>query len=358
MPAASERMRAAYITRGVMSTAAIEGNTLTEDQVERRLAGQLKLPPSQEYLGREIDNLQRAYDRIAAGLDDNERRDLTEAEIIEFNQIILEGLELSPEVKPGQYASKPHGVGTYRAPSPEAIRELMPRFFEWINGDEWFTDLGSPLATQILRAILAHLYLAWIHPFGDGNGRTARMVEADILARSGVPAISYHLLSTHYNQTRTEYYRVLAQTSATPGGDPLAFVAYALQGLVDGLRQQIAEIKQQHREVMWRDFVHDQFRGEDTEKFQRLRRLAIDLAEQEGPVSKTDLWLLTRRVAQAYQGKTEKTLTRDIRELTTRGLIIRKGSGYVANLDQLNFFVAPARKQPVRKPAKRKATAA
>ena len=47
MPEVAERLRMAYVARGVMSTAAIEGNTLTEEQVERRIAGRLELPPSQ-----------------------------------------------------------------------------------------------------------------------------------------------------------------------------------------------------------------------------------------------------------------------------------------------------------------------
>jgi Fic family protein len=41
----------------------------------------------------------------------------------------------------------------------------------------------------ILKAILAHLCLAWIHPFGDGNGRTARLVEFQILIFPGCPRL-------------------------------------------------------------------------------------------------------------------------------------------------------------------------
>lgn len=350
MPAVAERLRHAYIARGVMSTAAIEGNTLSEEQVELRIAGKLDLPPSQEYLGREIDNLQRAYDRIAEGINDTMRKDILEEDIVEFNEIILDGLELDEDVEAGQYAIRPHGVGRYRAPSPEAIRKLMPQFIAWINGEQWYAEVGNPLAIQILRAMIAHLYIAWIHPFGDGNGRTARMVEADILARCGVPAISYHLLSTHYNRTRNEYYRVLAETSATRDGNPLAFVAYALQGLADGLRNQISDVKAQHRVVVWRDFVHDTLRG-DTPKFHRLRRLAIDLADQSEPVPRDELWLISRRVAASYQGKTPKTVTRDIGELQRKKLIVRRGSGYLANLQLLQQFVSPARQNPMRKPS-------
>ncbi len=61
------------------------------------------------------------------------------------------------------------------------------------------------IATGVLKAIVAHLYIAWIHPFGDGNGRTARMVEFKICLSSGIAVPAGHLLSNHYNETREAY---------------------------------------------------------------------------------------------------------------------------------------------------------
>src|SRR5258708_25331431 len=92
----------------------------------------------------------------------------------------------------------------------------------------------------IIRAVIAHLYLAWIHPFGDGNGRTARLIEYRILLACGVPSPAVHLLSNHYNLTRTEYYRQLDRASGSKG-EYIPFVEYAVQGFVDGLRQQLSE---------------------------------------------------------------------------------------------------------------------
>lgn len=349
MPKVAQRMRLAYISRGILGTAAIEGNTLSQEQVEQHLQGELELPPSQEYLKTEIENLQRAYNTIADGIYDSDRQEITEAEIKEFNRIILDGLPPKPDVLPGGYAIRQHGVGGYRAPSPSDIRRLMPMLIEWLNDEAWEQVVGTKLTTQILRAILAHLYLAWIHPFGDGNGRTARMVEADLLARAGVPAVTYHLLSTHYNQTRTEYYRVLAMTSATGRGNPGAFIRYAVQGLADGLRAQIKEIKKQHQEIVWRDYVQGSFGTTDTERYHRLRKLAMDLAEQSKPVPKNMLWQISPRVAEAYREKTVKTVSRDISELVQLGLIRREGGGYVAAVEKMNYFVAPFREQNERK---------
>jgi hypothetical protein len=54
----------------------------------------------------------------------------------------------------------------------------------------------------LIAAVVAHVYFEWIHPFGDGNGRTGRLIELKLLLEAGVPQPAAHLLSNHYNATR------------------------------------------------------------------------------------------------------------------------------------------------------------
>ncbi len=56
-PAVSEHLLAVFTSKGAMATAAIEGNTLSEEEVREAMAGHLRLPPSRDYLRREIDNI-------------------------------------------------------------------------------------------------------------------------------------------------------------------------------------------------------------------------------------------------------------------------------------------------------------
>jgi hypothetical protein len=53
-----------YLAKGAHATTAIEGNTLTEEQVRARMEKQLSLPPSQEYMGKEVDNIIHACSSI------------------------------------------------------------------------------------------------------------------------------------------------------------------------------------------------------------------------------------------------------------------------------------------------------
>ena len=70
--------------------------------------------------------------------------------------------------------------------SPKDCPALVGMLCDWLNGPDFVTDdpaLIFPLG--LIRAIVAHLYIAWIHPFGDGNGRTARLVEFQLLLETG-----------------------------------------------------------------------------------------------------------------------------------------------------------------------------
>ncbi|NJN71060.1 MAG: hypothetical protein HC801_12855, partial [Nitrospira sp.] len=84
---------------------------------------------------------------------------------------------------------------------------LFDRFCEWLKKEFCFDSGSQSFEDAVIQAIVTHVYLEWIHPFGDGNGRTGRLLEFYILLRAGNPDISSHILSNFYNETRAEYYR-------------------------------------------------------------------------------------------------------------------------------------------------------
>src|SRR5262249_51025126 len=158
-------------------------------------------------------------------------RALTPAKVREYNRLVLSGLKLEDGVVPGEYRDHWAVVGRYRGAPPEDCGYLVQRLCDWLSGDAFRPATQSmTVAFALIRAVLAHLYLVWIHPFGDGNGRTARLVELLILLSSGVPQPAVHLLSNHYNTTRPEYYRQL--DSASRNQDLRPFLLYAISGFV------------------------------------------------------------------------------------------------------------------------------
>jgi Fic family protein len=341
-PDVARELHTAYVVKGVHATTAIEGNTLTEEQVRARLEGRLDLPRSQEYLGREVDNIDAGY-ALALRRAFTEAEHLDPSEIRELNRLILDGLDLDADVVAGEYRRHRVVVGRYLGAPPEDVEHLVERLCGWLNGPDFRTaDPELALAFAIIEAITAHVYLAWIHPFGDGNGRAARLVEYRVLVEAGVPTPAAHLLSNHYNLTRSEYYRQLDRTSRS-GGDVVPFLCYAVEGFVDQLREQVQLVRDQQLDVAWRSHVHQRFEHVRGPNHDRCRHLVLDLSRQPGPVPRGRLRELSPRVAQEYAGRTDQTLTRDLRTLREMGLVQRVDGGYVVNRAPVLAFLPTRR---------------
>ncbi len=335
-PDSADELNLIYLAKGARATTAIEGNTLSEQEVSGLVSGTLELPPSKAYMGREVNNILEACNSVLADLTQGRTHRLTPDRIRMLNSKVLQGLELEEGVRGGPVRSHSVVVGRYRGAPAQDCDYLLGRLCEWLDEGDWPTDRLVPMATAILKAIVAHLYIAWIHPFGDGNGRTARLVEFQTLVDAGAPSPAAHLLSNHYNETRSEYYRQLDR--ATQTGSPIEFLTYALQGYVDGLRAQIGLIRELQLVSAWENHVNVAFANSNSAADSRRRHLALDLATAGRPVAPHELRTLTTRLAAAYAGKTPKTVTRDINALLSMGLAQREGKRVVSNQRSLIAF--------------------
>lgn len=342
LPSVAEMLNQVYLAKGIFATTSIEGNTLTEEQVKKRLSGELKLPPSKQYLGTEIDNVLSACNRIIKDVLEGRIEKLIPSDVKMYNGMVLENLEVDEDVIPGQTRAHQVTVGRYLAPSSQYCDELLAKLCEWLNNgfDPPQGYEQYKMAFGVLQAIVAHLYIAWIHPFGDGNGRTARLIEVQLLLITGVPSTSSHLLSDHYNQTRTEYYRQLDRSSRS-GGDILPFIEYALQGLVDGLNGQMKFIQSQQLMVHWINFVHDSFRNKSNKTDLRRKHLVLDMSMTSEPLAIGEIRYVTPRIAEAYAGKADKTIQRDINKVIKMSLVVKEGNKYRVNREQMLAFLPP-----------------
>lgn len=95
--------------------------------------------------------------------------------------------------------------------------------------------------------------------------------------------------------------------------------------------------------VLWRDSVFARFRDLYTVATRRQRRLVLDLTDRPGPVPFAQLRYVTPRMAEAYAGKTDKTIRRNIKALVKMGLVARLRLGYRARSEIVRAFL-PARR--------------
>jgi Fic family protein len=341
-PEVATEMNLLYLAKGAHATTAIEGNTLSEDDVLEIVEGRHEVPPSQEYLVQEVTNVVLACNHIKDQLIGGERADFTPGGVKDFNRRVLEDLDLDPRISPGRVRQSSVVVGNYRGAPAEDCEFLLERLCEWLNGDDFAPrslDWAMPMA--LIKAVIGHLYLAWIHPFDDGNGRTARLMELQTLMAAGMPMPACHLLSNHYNETRSEYYRQLDRASRS-GGDVLPFLEYALNGFIDGLRLQLNRVWNQQYSDRWEQFIYQTFGDTHTQAKERQRRLVLELSKHDGPVPRRDLVRMTPELFEAYLG-TERTLSRDLNALERLGLIRRTRAGWIPEREQIMAF------QPLRR---------
>jgi Fic family protein len=325
-PELAQELNRVFLTKGVLATTAIEGNTLSEEQVRQQVDGKLDLPPSQEYLQQEVKNIiDVCNDEVKAQMEPaTDRPKLCQEMVRDYNARVLSNLAVEEGVVPGQLRGHSVVVGNvYRGAPAEECEYLLNELCEWLNGPDFVSpDKDLQIAMALIKAVVAHVYLAWIHPFGDGNGRTARLVEFHILFSSGVPLPAAHLLSDHYNKTRTQYYRELDNASRS-GGDLMPFIRYAIQGFLDGLRGQIGDVRSHQMNVAWENYVHERFKDHKTSPTQKRRRDLVLELSGKGWLTIAEVENLSAKVARFYATAGDRMLQRDLNAIAKMGLIDR-----------------------------------
>lgn len=191
----------------VSGSTGIEGNPLDPGQVDEVLAG-AAVDADAVYI-REVENYNRAlnFARDAAL-----RPDFAWSHdfIHLINATVMAGL---PRDTRGNYRQPGEEVvvGIFTAPSPLLVQSLMDELVRWL--------LGARGTTPLVRSALLHLNLIAVHPFNDGNGRTARILAAIELVRDGVQSPELISIEAYLRRNREEYIDAL-RTTLGPTYDP------------------------------------------------------------------------------------------------------------------------------------------
>lgn len=339
-----KRLLLVSLRRGALATTAIEGNTLSEGDLEQIEAGK-DLPPSRQYLQKEVQNILDALNLLHRELISEKRAELISVQLIRrFHALVSRDLGDSYGA-PGYFRRKNVTVGNYRPPSFELVEGMVQNFCQWLSGEFHYPG-GQHIDEALLQAIISHVYIAWIHPFLDGNGRTARLLEFYLLLRAGVPDIASHILSNYYNNTRDEYYRQLQAAAET--GDLTGFIQYGLEGFRDGLEQDVLKIIHDDQiDMTWKNYVHDitgelqKTEGKNEKIIRRLRQLAYYL-----PAGKflgiNEIKTADVHLAREYAGLSRPTLKSDLDLLAAQGLLVEEQGKYRSNQEVLRMFMPAA----------------
>jgi cell filamentation protein, protein adenylyltransferase len=336
-PEAQSELRKVAFERGAQATTAIEGNTLTEEELKEILAGN-EVPKSREYQAQEVMNALQAMNGVWKQVLDEDSREHVSAKLIcKWNKQIGSNLGPLYDGVPGKFRQDRRHVGTYLAPKPEDVPDLIDRLCKWLRDEFGYGKRDVPIEESIQQAIAAHVYFEWIHPFADGNGRTGRLLEFYILLRSGFPDITVHVLANHYNQSRPEY--AAHFENARRKRSLSEFMSYAIQGLSDGLRATLRSVQRESFKIAWESHVYRTFSEytDYTKKsvFKRRRELALSMPVDR-KFSVMELVRSSDELAKEYMGRDPRMMNADAEILIELELMLDNGDGsFSANVEPM-----------------------
>lgn len=212
----------------------IEGNRLTQAQVEHVLAGAHF--PGRERDEAEVRNCYKALEYVEsvaadAGLVDEET-------IRRVHGLVMTGKTSASPYREGQNVIRDAASGAivYLPPEAPDFPALMSDLFAWIAEQLERRELPVPIV-----AAIAHYQYATVHPYYDGNGRTARLLATLVLHRGGYGLKGIYSLDQHYARDLGAYYKALSVGPShnyymgRAESDITGFVGFFCQSMADAL---------------------------------------------------------------------------------------------------------------------------
>ena len=241
LPSVEASVRHRASVESVHSSTSIEGNPLDINQI-RAVISSDRVLTKQEYAEIEVYNYKQALDYI-----DRRRSggDITLDDILKLHQIITD--RLLDSTRSGKIRRRPvyiedeqHQIIYTAVDAPRVKNELIDLL-------SWVKDNQFVLHPVIIGAII-HFHLAAIHPFSDGNGRTARAATALYLALAHYDNDGTLALDTYYASDRPSYYAILRRLNgenyaSSQQADLTPWLEYFAEGYLTSLRVLDAEIR-------------------------------------------------------------------------------------------------------------------
>lgn len=278
----------------------IEGTALSLEQSRAILEGK-KVKGANLDDEKELLNYKKAMGFVSKylGMDDP----VTEGVVREIHKILVKGVR-GENADPGNYRKIQNFVVNsgsreivYTPPGPLEVPHLMREFVGWINkaGD----------VSPVLIAGITQFQFVHIHPFIDGNGRTARLLSTLILYKMGYDFKRLFSISEYYDKNRQAYYQAI-QTVRKNQMDMTGWLEY----FVEGLRLQMTEIRAKGEQLIKQDT-----------RFQNLKKMGLNKRQEKGVKHLMAKGSLSVNEYQSVNSCIRRTAQRDLEGLVQKGVL-------------------------------------
>ena len=233
--------------------------------------------------------------------------EISEATILQITQIVTRSaaeVQVTGYRDGAVYVTGREGV-VYTPPQADAVPEMMRSLVAFIQKSELH---------PLLKACIAHFYFVYIHPFGDGNGRTARALSYMMLLQSGYDFFRYFSISGIVAEERGKYYRSMRNVEDSDG-DMTYFI-----DVYSGMLARTVEKMEHH--LKYHVLANQKLKELEQNGTLNERQLkgAKWLLESSGSNVTVEIW------RKKYQVVTE-TARRDLLALCDAGLLVRELDG-------------------------------
>ena len=284
------RLRKANRIKTIHSSLAIEGNTLTEDEVRDIIEGKSVVAPIRQI--QEVKNAIQTYEMYPT-LDAFKEKDLLKAHGVMMQALVDDA---------GRY--RRGGVGVFGekgivhlAPPADRVPMLMSDLFEWLKHSK---------DHLLIRSCVFHYEFEFIHPFIDGNGRTGRLWQSLILGKLH-PLFEHLPVENMVYSNQQQYYDAI--TASSNAGQSGPFIDFMLNEIYKTLKS--------HQGAPLQEKLHDKLH----DKFPELSEKAIDVLEVINAYRNYNALEIGKQI-----GLSERQVKTYITKLKQVGLIVRVGS--------------------------------
>lgn len=310
-----------------IGSARIEGNNTTiAEYIESKLSDNKKVSPSIK----EIQNIEKAMALIEENVNDYP---INRTFLSEMHKKIVDGLLPPPngegDITPGEYRKINLKINKSSHKPPEWLKldDYMNELLDFVNKED------SP-KYDLLKAAIAHHRFVWIHPFGNGNGRTVRLFTYAMLVKTGFNVNVGRIINPTavFCSNRNDYYNYLSEADKGTDEGIMTWVEYVLKGLKEEIEKidKLLDYNFLRKEILLPAINHSLERKYVTDVEVKILKKVIDLQIIQASDTK-----------EFFVGKQNAEVSRQIKRLIDKKMLVPEKDGtrkYVLRFDNNYLF--------------------
>lgn len=309
VPAYETKFREEAMVRSAHFGTHIEGNDLTFSQTQEVLEG--KQITARERDVKEVINYRKVIEYI--NTEGDKQKPIHRQVLLKIHKLTVSGLIPNEDAGAFRHVNVVlrgvrSGRVTYLAPPASQVPRQVDEFLDWLNKDK---DIHP-----VLKAAVSHYEIVRIHPFIEGNGRTARALATLVLFKEDYDIKRFFSLDEYYDKDIQRYYEVLQNTTNQLVADErerdlTSWIDYFTEGLV----AELGRIKDKVRTLS----VYLRLKSKMGQVPLNERQLKlVEYMQQNGQISNQEWRSLLPMIS-------DDTILRELKYLMRKGLVKKRG---------------------------------